>query len=78
LLVLQVQVGDSTRQIVAGIAQSFTPEEMAGKSIIVVANLIPAKLRGELSEGMLLAASDGNCHFLVTTDPAVPTGSKVK
>ena len=68
LLKLQVDVGQSQRQIVAGIAQHYKPEELVGKSIVVVANLKPAKLRGELSEGMLLAASDKDGLSLLTVD----------
>ena len=57
LLKLQVDVGSDKRQIVAGIALHYKPEELVGRRIIVVKNLKPAKLRGELSQGMLLAAS---------------------
>ncbi len=57
LLKLQVSLGTQTRQIVAGIGKSYTPEEVVGKEVIVVANLKPVKLMGELSEGMVLAAS---------------------
>ncbi|MDQ1271034.1 MAG: methionyl-tRNA synthetase, partial [Thermodesulfobacteriota bacterium] len=57
LLKLQVDLGTQTRQIVAGIGKSYTPEEVVGKEVIVVANLKPVKLMGELSEGMVLAAS---------------------
>jgi methionyl-tRNA synthetase len=57
LLKLQVNIGAQTRQIVAGIGKSYTPEEVVGKEVIVVANLKPVKLMGELSEGMVLAGS---------------------
>ncbi len=57
LLKLQVNLGTQTRQIVAGIGKSYTPEDVVGKEVIVVANLKPVKLMGELSEGMVLAAS---------------------
>jgi methionyl-tRNA synthetase len=57
LLKLQVDLGAQTRQIVAGIGKSCTPEDVVGKEVIVVANLKPVKLMGELSEGMVLAAS---------------------
>jgi len=60
LLKLQVKVGERVHQIVSGIAKSYTPEDMLGKKIIVVANLKPVKLRGTLSEGMILAASEGD------------------
>lgn len=79
LLKLKVDVGNEERQIVAGIAKHYTPEELVGRRIIVVKNLKPAKLRGELSEGMLLAAStpDGLLE-LVTVSDQIPAGSRVK
>lgn len=78
LLKLQVDVGDSQRQIVAGIAQHYKPDELVGKTIVVVANLKPAKLRGELSEGMLLAASDADGLSLLTVDGTRAPGAEVR
>lgn len=78
LLKLQVQVGPERRQIVAGIADHYRPEELVGKEIIIVANLKPAKLRGELSQGMLLAASGEGELALVTPEKEIPTGGRVK
>ena len=60
LLCLKVDLGSGQRQIVAGIAKYYKPEELVGKLVVVVANLKPAKLRGIVSEGMLLAASTDN------------------
>lgn len=80
LLKLQLEVGEERRQIVSGIAQHYTPEELIGKRIILVANLHPKKLRGVESFGMLLAAStpDGKLS-LVTVDKAeFPSGARVK
>ena len=79
LLKLQVDVGAEKRQIVAGIAQHYKPEELVGRRIIVVKNLKPAKLRGELSQGMLLAATapDGRLE-VVSVSAAIPAGSRVK
>jgi methionyl-tRNA synthetase len=79
LLKLTVRLGDEERQVVAGIALHYKPEELPGKQILFVANLKPAKLRGIRSEGMLLAATgqDGRL-VLVTTEAPVPSGSKVK
>ena len=57
LLVLQVKIEDEVRQIVSGIAKNYKPEEMVGKYVVVVANLKPVKLRGVMSNGMILAAS---------------------
>ncbi|HML36549.1 MAG TPA: methionine--tRNA ligase [Bacillota bacterium] len=70
LLVSQVKIGTDTRQIVSGVAKDFTPEEMKGKKVIVVANLKPINLRGEESKGMLLFADNGDKLAFVTTDAA--------
>ena len=79
LLKLKVEVGTEQRQILAGIAQHYRPEELLGKSIIVVFNLQPAKLMGQESQGMLLAASDsaGKLVF-VTPSGEIESGSSVK
>jgi len=68
LLILQLKVGDTNRQVVSGIAKYFDPEQLVGKKVVIVANLKPVKLRGELSEGMILAASDDETLALVTAD----------
>ena len=78
LLRLRVDLGLETRQLVAGIKKSYTPEELVGKHIIVVANLQPATLRGVESQGMLLAASTEDGPVLATFDKAVAPGAKVK
>jgi methionyl-tRNA synthetase len=80
LLRLQVDLGTEQRQILAGIAQQFEPESLIGKSVVVVANLAPRKLRGFESQGMILAAStpDGPPLGLVTIDTEVEPGSVVK
>lgn len=79
LLKLQVEIGEDKRQIVAGVAKHYTAEEMVGKKIVVVTNLKPAKLRGELSEGMLLAASNNKGELtLVTVEDDIASGAKVK
>ncbi|MFH1144912.1 MAG: methionine--tRNA ligase subunit beta [Candidatus Eisenbacteria bacterium] len=74
LLVLRIDLGEAgERQIVAGIAQHYVPEELAGKSIVVVANLKPARLRGIESRGMLLACShDGRVVLLTAMDEVAP------
>ena len=79
LLKLQVDLGEGTpRQLVAGIAQHYKPEELIGKQIVVVANLQPAKIRGVESQGMLLAAvHDDQDIVLITVDKPVPNGAKV-
>jgi methionyl-tRNA synthetase len=78
LLVLQVEIGeDSPRQLVAGIAEHYTPEELIGQMILVVSNLKPASIRGIESHGMLLAAKQGDKLMLVTLDRDVSPGAKV-
>ncbi len=78
LLKLQVKMGEERRQIVAGIALYYKPDELIGKTVVIVANLKPAKLRGELSEGMLLAASKGEKLTLITVDEEISSGAQVK
>ena len=75
LLVFQVKMGTERRQIVSGVAEDFTPEEMVGKKVIVVANLKPRKLRGLESKGMLLFADNGKRCEIVTTE--APDGEVV-
>lgn len=78
LIKLQVDIGTEQRQIVAGIAEAYSPEELVGKNIIIVANLQPATLMGEVSNGMLLAASIDGVPVLATFEKEVPPGTKVK
>lgn len=78
LMKLSVFDGESERTIVAGIAAKYTPEEMVGRKIVIVANLKPATLMGVASNGMLLAASIDGEPSLLAVDPAVPAGTKVK
>ena len=79
LLKLQVEIGSERRQIVAGIAQHYKPDELVGKSVVVVFNLRPAKLMGHESQGMLLAASDSDDKLVyVTTSSEIASGSAVK
>ena len=77
LLKLQIEVGQEKRQIIAGIAKFYEPETLIGKTIIIVANLKPATIRGVESNGMLLAASKGKKLRLVTVDGELPSGAKV-
>lgn len=79
LLKLQVDVGGEVRQIVAGIAQHYEPEQLVGRSVVIVANLKPVKLRGELSQGMILAAvADDGSLSVVSPAESMPSGSKVR
>jgi methionyl-tRNA synthetase len=78
LLVLQIDLGGEQRQICAGIRNHYTPEELVGKQIVVVANLETAKLRGMESQGMLLAASDEGRVIIMTPEKSVQAGAQVK
>jgi methionyl-tRNA synthetase len=79
LLKLTLDVGGKSRQVVSGIAQHYSPEELEGMSVILVANLKPVKLRGILSEGMILAASDERGKLvLVTASEEIESGSQVR
>ncbi len=77
LMVLQIDLGSEQRQILAGIRNHYTPEELIGRQIVVVANLEPAKLRGLESQGMLLAASDEGRVIILTPEKTVQPGAKV-
>ncbi len=77
LLKLQVEIGSETRQIVSGIRKWYSPEQITGKTVVVVANLKPAKLFGVESQGMLLAAEQDGDLKLVTIDGSLPSGAGV-
>ena len=77
LMVLQVDLGNEQRQICAGIRDHYTPEDLIGKQVVVVANLETAKLRGMESQGMLLAASDEGRVIFLTPEKVVQAGAKV-
>ena len=77
LLVEQIDLGEETRQIVSGIAASFSPEDVVGKKVIVVTNLKPVKLRGVVSQGMILCASNADDLDIVTIVKDLPNGTKV-
>jgi methionyl-tRNA synthetase len=79
LLVLQIDLGTEQRQICAGLRQHADPQSLIGKQIVVVANLAPRQMRGEISQGMLLAATDLTSGKVIVITPAEPlaAGSKV-
>jgi len=77
LLKLKVDIGVEERQILAGISEYYTPEEVIGKRCIVVSNLAPKKLKGEESQGMILAASFGDKVRIVEPDPSIQAGGTV-
>lgn len=80
LLKLKVDLAGEERQVISGIAQYYKPEDLIGKYVVLVANLKAAKLRGEISQGMILAAStdDDSKLFTVTIPEELPTGSQVR
>lgn len=79
LLKLQVDLGSEKRQIVSGLAEHYNPEVLVGKKVICVTNLKPVKLRGEMSEGMILSGEDeGGKLALATVEQSLPNGSIVK
>jgi methionyl-tRNA synthetase len=80
LLKVMVDIGDEVRQVLAGIALAYAPDELVGRKVVVVTNLAPRKMRGQESNGMLLAASDGadGKPVLVTFAEDIPAGAKVK
>jgi methionyl-tRNA synthetase len=73
-----VEVGESERQIVAGVGQYYKCEELVGKTVIIIENLKPAKIRGVTSQGMLLAAIDGDDVILLTTDKPTSSGASIQ
>ncbi|TDW00621.1 methionine--tRNA ligase [Pseudobacillus badius] len=78
LLKLQLDLGFEKRQVVSGIAEFYKPEELVGRKVVVVANLKPVKLRGELSQGMILAGKSDGVLSLVRVDESLPNGSRIK
>lgn len=79
LLCSQVKIGSEVKQIVSGIKQHYSAEEMVGKKVVVVTNLKPAKLAGVLSEGMLLCAEDAEGNLsLLTPEKNMPNGAEIR
>ena len=78
LLRLEIAIGEEKRQLVAGVAQYYEPEQLVGKKVAVVANLKPARLRGVESQGMLLAASAGDRLEVITLPEDMPSGARIK
>lgn len=77
LLKMKIDIGGETRQVVSGIAKFYTPEQMVGRKVAFIKNLKPAKLKGIVSEGMILAASKDDKLSLVTVAEDMPVGSKI-
>jgi methionyl-tRNA synthetase len=77
LVKLHVQLENEERQIVAGIAQSYELEDLIGRQVVIVTNLEPVSIRGEISNGMLLAANDGNKLSLISPFEKIKNGAKI-
>jgi len=77
LYVLDVDLGEETRQIVAGVRKSYSEDELVGKHVVVAANLEPATIRGEESNGMVLAATSDNGPIVIVPEKEVSLGAKV-
>ena len=79
LLRIEVDIGTEVRQVVAGIAEAYAPEQLIGRKVAIVANLAPRKLRGLESNGMILAASvEGGKPVVATFAEDVPNGARLK
>ena len=78
LYIVKIDLGDEKKEVVAGIKKAYKPDELKGKLVIVVANLAPLAIRGVESNGMILAAQDGDSLAVVTPDKDVAPGSIVK
>lgn len=78
LIKLQVELGEEKRQILAGLARNHKPEDLVGKTIVIVANLAPRMMMGQESQGMLLAADSQDGPVLLTTDIQIPSGATIK
>lgn len=78
LLKLQIDLGTEQRQILSGIAKYYKPEDLVGRQIIVIANLEPRQMMGLESQGMILAAGDGEVISVLAPDKEMPAGTPVK
>lgn len=79
LLKLTIDLGEELpRQLVAGIAQEYQPDELIGKDMVILSNLEPKKIRGVESQGMILAAAIENKSVILTVDKPVPPGSPIQ
>lgn len=77
LLILKIRIGEDEKTLVAGIREHYSPTELIGKKIVVVANLAPTVIRGVTSEGMVLAASDDQNLTLLVPDRGISSGAKI-
>jgi methionine--tRNA ligase beta chain len=75
---LKVDIGNETREVVAGVAEFYSPEDLKDKNLILLVNLEPKKVMGVQSQGMILAADVGGRPYVIFADPSIPSGSKVR
>ncbi|NQT33250.1 MAG: hypothetical protein HQ594_06235 [Candidatus Omnitrophica bacterium] len=78
LYVIQVKLGEESKQIIAGIRAHYSTDELIGKKIVLVNNLEPATIRGEESNGMLLVASDGDDLAILMPEKDIPSGAQIR
>jgi len=79
LVKLKVDIGnDEMREVVAGVAEHYSPEDLKDKSLLLVVNLEPKKVMGVQSQGMILAADVGGRPYVIFAEPSIPSGSKVR
>ena len=78
LLKLQIDLGSEQRQILSGIAEFYKPEELVGRQIVIIANLEPRQMMGLESNGMILAAGDGELISLLAPDKELPPGTSIR
>jgi len=78
LLKLQIDLGSEQRQILSGIAKFYKPEELVGRQIVIIANLEPRQMMGLESNGMILAAGDGELISLLAPDKELPPGTSIR
>ncbi|WXG43383.1 MAG: methionine--tRNA ligase subunit beta [Promethearchaeati archaeon SRVP18_Atabeyarchaeia-1] len=78
LVKLKVDIGNETREIVAGVAEFYSPEDLQDKNLIILTNLEPRKVMGVQSQGMILAADVSGRPYVIFAEPSIPPGAKVR
>jgi methionine--tRNA ligase beta chain len=78
LIKLKVDIGNETREVVAGVAEYYSPEDLKDKNLVLLVNLEPKKVMGVQSQGMILAADVGGRPYVILADLSIPPGSKVR
>lgn len=78
LIKLKVDIGNETREVVAGVAEFYGPQDLESKNLILVVNLEPKKIMGVQSQGMILAADVNGRPYVIFADPSIPAGARVR